>query len=390
MDNSSVLIFEKVLISEQVVQMDHSVPVEQLFWAYVNQTESELAQFSESLNIEILLSDSFKEILFDELAEFHITDSGDQFTQELVSNNNSDFIEKTNFIEDLKIAIARSERKELKSFLSSLEDKSNEISEEDISLAIKRTERNEIKNQLKEIESSTQNEKFSKLKLVMGIAAVVVIVLLPMYFLNTNSESGSPQIVEDKKEKDDPVTDDKDTLDSIIIPNYNIDLALKEVKEHSYSEKVRKEESYGYSQSEINISVIIRDYSVVLDSLQFYRNELKQIYESVGVGGSRRVIEPKTQVLEEDLKELNNLISEYKDKDATYIFSKSKPRLVFQTTSGIRKGDLKIIQYSDGNRFYLNLGEFFYELKNNDTFNKLNSNKVNDEFLIDELREISE
>lgn len=388
MDNSAVLIFEKLLISEQVVRDDHSVPVEQLFWAYVNQNESELAHFSESLNIEIFLSDSFKEILFEELAEFHITDNGDQFTQELVSNDNSYFIEKINYIEALKIAIARSERKELKCLLSSIEDRSNEISEEDISLAIKRTERNEIKNQLKEIESSKRASQHSNFKILMGIAAVVVIVLLPLYFLNTNTESSSPQIVEDKKDKDDPVSDDKDTLDPFIIPEYNIDLALKEVKEHSYSEKVRKEESYGYSQSEIKISVIIRDYSVVLDSLEFYRNELKQIYEVDGIEGSHRHREAKK--LEEVLVELNNLISEYKDKDATYIFSKSKPRLVFQTTSGIRKGDLKIIQCSDGNRFYLNLGEFFYELKNNDTFNKLNSNKVNDEFLIDELREISE
>lgn len=388
MDNSAVLIFEKLLISEQVVREDHSVPMEQLLLAYVNQNESELAQFSESLNTEILLSDSFKEVLFDELAEFHITDSGDQFTQELVSNNNSDFIEKINFIEALKIAIARSERKELKSLLSSIEDISNEISEEDISLAIKRTERNEIKNQLKEIESSKRASQHSNFKIFMGIAAVIVIVLLPLYFLNTNTESSSPQIVEDKKDKDDTATDDKDTLDPFIITEYNIDLALKEVKEHSYSEKVRKEVSYGYSQSEINISVIIRDYSVVLDSLEFYRNELKQIYEVDGIDGSHQHRE--TKEVEEVLVELNSLISEYKDKDATYIFSKSKPRLVFQTASGIRKGDLKIIQYSDGNRFYLNLGEFFYELKNNDTFTKLNSNKVNDEFLIDELREISE
>lgn len=222
----SVELFKKYLIeSEADFQSYNDLELEETIVLFI---QSDISQTGNIIfeKFKINQSDFLEEFLL-ELAEFCAENSlsNDPIVQALKSTNYSSFNDKIEFIENLKIAMKRSQRAEMRKIMSKLE---YEIEADEIAIALQRIDRKEKKNKLIELSAppaaasiyfydsenfssnppppppstpivNDKNTFRSKLLFISRVAAVLILIILPATFIFFESNVNDNPLQTSKK-----------------------------------------------------------------------------------------------------------------------------------------------------------------------------------------------
>jgi hypothetical protein len=361
----SVELFKKYLIeSEADFQSYNDLELEKNILLIV---QSDISQTVKIIFEKFKINQSeFLEGFLLELAEFCCENSlsNDPVVLALKTTNYSSFNDKIEFIENLKIAIKRSQHSEIRKIMTDLEI---EIEADELAIALQRIDRKEKKNKLIELSAPQRVASFDfegsnnsshepppnvyvkntfkpRLLVMSRVAAVLILFLIPigLYFMFDDKISGfeNTKIAKNSNKNLNKLnTTNKNNVDSIsgaekdIIYQNQSDLSplnLPEYKGISQEVSVIDAfESYGFAKPKIK--VIISDFS---SQYEYVINRKSQIDKSIKeLQKSKSDKEKQTLSLLQGLrKKLNDLELELMSKNLGYTFDGKVLSLSFTDT----------------------------------------------------------
>ena len=398
----SVELFKKYLIeSEADFKTYNDLELEKnillIFQSDISQTGEIIFEKFKINQIEFL------EEFLQELAEFCTENSlsNDSVVQALKISNYSSFNDKIEFIENLKIAMKRSQCSEMRKIMSDIE---NEIEADEFAIALQRIDRKEKKNKLIELSApqavaskyfedansststsapslpppaieNTNNTFRSRLLFISRVAAVLIVFLIPIGLYFMYDDKGS-RIVNTKIAKNDTKKSDKlknknsnkqNNTDSISVDEKDIlnhdqsiltPLNLPDFKEITNEVSVIDAyESYGYAKSKIK--VIISDFS---SQYEYVIKRTIQVDKSIKELQSAKSDKEKQTLssLHDLRKKLNDLELKLKSKNLDYTFDGKVLSVSF--TNNLEDNELTIINFnnSDLDELYLKKSNKYY------------------------------
>ena len=217
------------------------------------------------------------EIFLTDLADYYVqsTNLEDPIIEQLLKLGHSVFLSKIEDAKELQIAIQRSERKRLKELLL-IHDEQQEA--EEIRAAFQRIERKEKKEILQRIENEQQISNTTQKinwRFVMRIAALFILVLIPVgisiFFFKGGSESVTNGKSKNKKEDNNIIyaeTGDLTELKDINIPAavYSLGSTILETDD----------QGFGFAQEEEKISINLISFK---NQIAYLDNKIHQNYQ---------------------------------------------------------------------------------------------------------------
>ena len=348
---------------------------------------------------KIILKENEKEFL-DFLIDNHELGLNSEIHDKLINNNIPTFVEALNERKILSAAIKKIERENLKARFTLLDK--NEVDfldDREIKTAIKRIERENLKEEFKKIDQAGKlssregitNSKFN-LSTFLKIAAIVVVISLPLFILFTsNKEKNLAKNEKDIKKTKENIIDyvkvfeeaDSDSITKPVKVIFNIDIEFSENHECEVNEK----QGFGFAQK--------LNYAYIKTSIlnQKYAKELfLNINDTILYLKKTNQSDTSISTLKHQLTILKSKIIKHKNN---YLFNEEKMKVEIFFNELLPRNENKQYKFSiykldkDAKiNYFLEVNKRFYYLEAKDKLSPLIL--VKDSDLVDELLQLIE